>query len=103
MSFKVEHKHTLAKDDALARIRALGDYLHNRHGIHVSWEGEVARFTGKYLVVSIDGSVRLDADRVVFEGKDPGFLWRGKAKDYLAIKMKQYLDPGVKVEQLPKG
>jgi hypothetical protein len=37
-----------------------------------------------------------------FSGKDPGFLWRGKAKDYLEHKLKTYLDPGKPLDQLPR-
>ena len=36
-----------------------------------------------------------------FEGKDPGMLWRGKAKDYLAAKLQKYLNPATRLEDLP--
>lgn len=103
MSFGIDHAHSLPIDDARARIRALGEYLSNKHGIQVSWAGEnQAKISGKYLVVAIEGSVTVEEKRVRFEGKDPGMLWRGKAKDYLSAKLEKYLNPGTKLEDLPR-
>jgi hypothetical protein len=93
---------SLSKDEGMARLAALGEYLQNRHGINVTWRGESAEIRGKYMVVSIEGSMSLTADKAVFEGKDPGFLWRGKARDYLAGKLAKYLDAATKLEDLPK-
>jgi hypothetical protein len=93
---------TLSKEDAKARLAALGDYLQNRHGINVTWHGESADVRGKYMVVSIEGSMSLSADKAVFEGKDPGFLWRGKAKEYLTGKLAKYLNPATRLEDLPR-
>jgi hypothetical protein len=93
----------LSKDDAKVRLSALGDYLAKKHGIQVTWSGDSASVRGKYLVVTIDGSLRFEGDRAVFDGKDPGMLWRGKAKDYLANKLAVYLDPKTKVEDLPRA
>jgi len=104
MSFGIDHAHSLPIDDARARIKALGEYLGNKHGIGVSWTGEnQAKISGKYLVVSIEGSVTVEEKRVRFEGKDPGMLWRGKAKDYLGAKLAKYLNPATKLEDLPRS
>lgn len=104
MSFGIEHAHSLPIDDARARIRALGEYLSNKHGISVTWSSDdQAKIAGKYLVVSIEGSVTVENARVRFEGKDPGMLWRGKAKDYLSAKLSKYLDPATKLEDLPRS
>ena len=100
---KIDFSHRLSQDDARARLKALGDYLQNHHGIGVTWsDADHARVTGKYLVVSIEGTVTLENGLVVFEGKDPGFLWRGKAKDYLLGKLKKYLDPQTTLDSLPR-
>jgi hypothetical protein len=93
----------LPRDDARARLTALGEYLANKHGVTVTWSGDAATVRGKYLVVVIDGSLALEGTKAVFEGKDPGFLWRGKAKDYLTNKLAIYLDPRKKLEELPRG
>lgn len=53
-------------------------------------------------MVSIEGSVSIEPSRVRFEGKDPGMLWRGKAKDYLAAKLQKYLNPATQLEDLPR-
>ena len=104
MSFRIEHKHDLGIDDARERIRALGDYLNNKHGIGVTWTGEnEVKVRGKFLVVAIDAIATVEGNRVRFEGKDPGILWRGKAKEYLARKLGAYLDPSRRLEELPRG
>ena len=99
----IEFPHNLPPEEAKARLQALGEYLNNKHGIGVSWSGDEARIKGRYLVVGIEGTVALQGGRVVFDGKDPGMLWRGKAKDYLTHKLGKYLDPRTPVDQLPRG
>ena len=85
-------------------MRALGEYFSNKHGLKVAWEGDDrATIRGKYLVVSIEGSVTLEPGKVVFDGKDPGMLWRGKARDYLKHKLEKYLDPKTSAADLPRG
>lgn len=104
MSLSIDHAHSLPLDDARARIHALGEYLSNKHGISVTWEGDDrAKISGKYLVVSIEGSVTISDKNVRFEGKDPGMLWRGKAKDYLNAKLTKYLNPSTALDALPRS
>lgn len=100
---KFDHRHRLDKEDARARLIKLGEYLTNRHGIKVSWAGDKGRFTGKYLVVQIDGELTLGDGVVHVTGKDPGFLWRRKAEDYLKRKLEAYLDPSAAADKLPTG
>jgi hypothetical protein len=100
---RIDYSHRLTQDDARERLKALGEYLQNHHGINVTWsDADHARVTGRYLIVAIDGTVSMENGLVVFEGKDPGFLWRGKAKDYLQEKLKKYLDPAVTLDSLPR-
>ena len=101
-NMRVEVPHNMPLADAKLRMEALGDYLQNRHGIKVVWNGNSASANGRYLVVGIEGTMTVSEKMVDFEGKDPGFLWRGKAKDYLAGKLKSYLDTATPVEQLPR-
>ena len=98
----LEHRFSMPKDDARARLQALGEYLQNKHGLSVSWSGDTAAVSGRYLVVSIDGRLTVSEGVARFSGKDPGFLWRGKAKDYLEYKLKTYLDPAKSLDQLPR-
>ncbi|ACY17425.1 polyhydroxyalkanoic acid system family protein [Haliangium ochraceum] len=95
-----DYKHDLPVDDARARLEALGEYLNSKHGINVTWSGETAKFQGKYMVVSIDGEMTLKPDKVSVKAKDPGMLWRKKAKEYLQGKLAQYLDPKTPVDAL---
>ncbi len=101
---EIDYKHGLPDADARARLEVLGEYLHNRHGIRVTWSSDtVARFQGKYMVVKIDGEMRLESGTVRFRGEDPGFLWRKKATEYIQGKLKSYLDPKTTLADLPRG
>lgn len=103
MAFELSIRHGLELADARARLHALGDYLSNKHGLTINWNGEdEAAVSGSYLVVSIEGSLRLTAKEVSFSGKDPGLLWRGKAKDYLTGKLEKYLNPATPLDSLPR-
>lgn len=101
---EIDYKHGLPEEDARARVRALGDYLHNRHGIDVKWLDDTrAAFHGKYMVVKIDGEMTMAPGVVRFRGKDPGFLWRKRAVEYIEGKLRVYLDPKTPVDELPRG
>jgi hypothetical protein len=104
MAFELSVPHRLELSDARARLHALGDYFMNKHGLTVTWTGDdEVSVSGTYLVVTISGSLRLSPSAVSFSGKDPGMLWRGKAKDYLLGKIEKYLNPATPVETLPRG
>ena len=100
---RIEHRHKLSRDEAKTRLEALGEYLHNKHGIRVTWSGDKATFSGKYMVVTIDGELTVDDDKVSFSGKDPGMLWRKKAQGYIEGKLEDYLDPGTPADSLPRS
>jgi hypothetical protein len=100
---KFDFPHKLAPEDARERLLKLGQYLTNRHGIQVGWTGDKGSFRGKYMVVHIEGELTLADGVVHVTAKDPGFLWRGRAMDYLKRKLGMYLDPNVSASQLPIG
>ena len=99
---EIDFPYVVSDEDARDRLDILARYLANKHGIQVTWlETAKARFTGKYLVVRIDGELTLGGGRAKFRGEDPGFLWRGRAKDYIQNKLATYLDPKNTPETLP--
>lgn len=98
-----DYKHDLSLEDARARLQVLGEYLKNRHGIAVTWNGDKAAVAGKYMVVSIEAEMALGPGVVHVQGKDPGMLWRNKAKSYLQDKLAAYLDPSTPLEALPRN
>ena len=101
---EIDYRHSLPDDDARARLQALGEYLTNRHGIKVSWlDANRAKFSGKYLVVKIEGELSMTPGIARFRGEDPGFLWRRKASDYIEGKLAKYLDPKIPIAELPKS
>ena len=99
---EIDFPYELTDQDARARLDVLSLYLTNKHGIKVTWlDTAKARFSGKYLVVKIEGELTLGNGRARFRGEDPGFLWRGRAKEYIHDKLAKYLDPKNALEQLP--
>ena len=99
---EIDFPYELSDQDARGRLDVLSLYLANKHGIVVTWADPAkARFSGKYLVVRIEGELTLGNGHARFRGEDPGFLWRGRAKEYIQSKLAKYLDPKTPVEQLP--
>ena len=99
---EIDFPYALSEDDARARLDILGKYLANRHGIKVTWsEPTKARFSGKYLIVRIEGDLTMGGGHARFRGEDPGFLWRKKATDYIKNKLEMYLDPTAVPSELP--
>jgi hypothetical protein len=100
----IDFPHDLTEPDARSRLKVLGEYLHGRHGISIDWvDDNRAKFHGKYLVVKIDGELTMDPGYVRFRGKDPGFLWRKKALEYIEGKLRSYLDPKRPIAELPRS
>lgn len=101
---EIDFPYSLSDQDAKSRLDILGQYLANKHGIKVAWlDTNRAKFTGKYLVVKIDGELTLGNGHARFKGEDPGFLWRNRAKDYIQGKLEKYLDPKNAASDLPTG
>ena len=99
---EIDFPYALSEQDARSRLEILGQYLVNKHGIKVSWlDDSRAKFSGKYLVVKIEGELTLKNGRAQFRGQDPGLLWRNRAKDYIKGKLEKYLDPNTPADQLP--
>ena len=99
---EIDFPYELSDQDARSRLDVLSKYLASKHGIQVTWPDPTkARFSGKYLVVRIEGELTLGNGRARFRGEDPGFLWRGRAKEYIQGKLAKYLDPKNAIDQLP--
>jgi hypothetical protein len=95
--------HTLAPDDALARIAALAEYYQHRHHAKVTWPSErVVHIEVRYLGVRIDARAAVEAGAIVCDATDPGFLLRGRGLKYLSAKLRRYLD-APRLEDLPRA
>ena len=98
-----DYPHSLTNEAVRDRLSALGDYLQNRHGIRVTWEGDdKAMFKGRYLVVRFEGVMTFEEGIVHFRGKDPGLLWRKRASNYIKKKLGIYFDKNTPLETLPR-
>jgi hypothetical protein len=101
---ELSHNHTFDENEARERIRALADYMQNKHGMQVTWNGaDSMHLRGKYTVVNIDAQVTLKPGVVQVQGKDPGMMLRATAKRYVGGKLEAYLDPRVPLDQLPRS
>lgn len=101
---ELSHNHRFDEKEARERIRALADYMQNKHGMQVTWTSDNSmHLQGKYTVVTIDVHVTLAPGVVHAKGKDPGMMLRGTAKKYVGGKLESYLDPNVPLEQLPRA
>lgn len=99
---EIDFQYVLSDQEARSRLELLGQYLVNKHGIKVTWGNEnKARFSGKYLLVKIEGELSVGNSRAQFKGEDPGFLLRSRAKDYIHSKLAKYLDPKIPIAELP--
>ena len=96
-----DYDHEVAVDEAQERLKRLGSYLANRHGIGVAWDGPECTIDGKYLLVKIEGKMTIEENRIHFDGRDPGLLLRGKAIKYLREKLEVYLDTTTPICELP--
>ena len=98
-----DYSYDMPDEEVRPRLEALGEYLRDRHGINIAWnEEKTASFTGRYLVVKIDGTLSYGDGNIVFRGQDPGVLWRKKAVKYLQGKLATFLDPSTPLERLPR-
>ena len=99
---EIDFQYTLSDQEARSRLELLGKYLENKHGIKVTWQDEKrAKFSGKYLMVKIEGELAVGSSHAIFKGEDPGFLLRSRAKDYIQGKLSAYLDPKTPIDKLP--
>ena len=100
---EIDFQYVLSDSEARERLDLLGQYLQNKHGIKVTWvDDSRARFSGRYLLVKIEGELSLGNSRALFKGEDPGFLVRARARDYIQSKLAKYLDPKNALAELPK-
>ena len=100
LTFSVPHRYS--RGEALARIAALGDYFTNKHDAVVTWRGDAVDIVARYMLVPIEATTTVTDTAVSVDGKDPGFLLRGRALAYLQGKVEMYLDPGTSLDQLPR-
>lgn len=101
---QLQVSHTVGRAEAIARAHALGEYFQNRHGMTMTWRSaNVGHLEGTFLLIHIDSLFEVDEHEVRLDGKDPGFLLRGKALEYLERKIRTYLDPATPLAELPRS
>ncbi len=91
ITLKVGHKFSTA--EAHARVQQLLDYWKSRFGVSQSWSGERVWVSGNIMRVDFSAILEVSDSSVKCESSDPGGLWRGFARDYVAKKLRKYLHP----------
>ncbi|MCC6620352.1 MAG: polyhydroxyalkanoic acid system family protein [Deltaproteobacteria bacterium] len=99
---ELEVAHDLPIEEAHARMLALGEYYHHRHGAVVTWADHQGDIAVRYLGIKLHVRVLVEARRVHCEAPDPGFLLRKRGIEYLRKKIARYLDPATAVDALPR-
>ena len=96
ITLKVAHKFSAA--EAHIRVQQLVDYWKKSFGVSQSWSGDRVFVSGRIVGVNFDAILEVSDGQVRCESTDPGGLWRGFARDYVAKKLRKYLHP--KYEEL---
>jgi hypothetical protein len=97
-----EFPHKLSEGDALKRMQLLTGYWQKKHGLTGNWNGGVGKVAGKVMGITFDATITVGPKSVIAEGTDPGFLFRSKAKEYLAKKITEYLDASASEDALSR-
>lgn len=96
ITLKVGHKFSTA--EAHVRVQQLLDYWKKRFGVTQDWTGEKVWVSGSIVGVDFHAILEVSDGQVRCESTDPGGMWRGFARDYVAKKLRKYLHP--KYEEL---
>ena len=91
ITLRVGHKFSTA--EAHVRVQQLLDYWKTRFGVTQSWNGERVWVSGSIIGVDFHAILEVKDSQVQCESTDPGGLWRGFARDYVAKKLRKYLHP----------
>lgn len=97
---KIEESHSFTPEEAQQRLKLLVDGWQKKYGISANWNGLSVAVNGKAMGVTIDATVKIEASKIIADGKDPGILLRGAATGYLKKKFGEYFDPKVTVADL---
>jgi hypothetical protein len=97
---KLEESHSLPLEEAQQRLKLLVDHWGKKAPLQVVWNGPAAAVSGKAMGVKIEATIRVEANKIIAEGTDPGLLFRSAAINYLKRKFAEYFDPKVSLASL---
>lgn len=96
----LERRYSFQDDEAVARLTALTDYWHRKHGLTCTWTGSACRVQGKVMGVKFDARVTVSGG-LVHADVDAGFLAEKLGgRKYVEGKLDDYLDPARSLEEL---
>ncbi len=97
---KIDHSFTLAEDEALDRLHALGDYWSAKYGVSVTWTGPRGKVSGKVRGVKFDGHMQVASGRITADIKAGFLAEKLGGKKYVEGKIADYLNPAHTLAEL---
>ena len=97
---RIEESHSFTVEEAQQRLKLLVDGWQKKYGVNATWSGSSVTVSGKAMGVTIDATVKVESNRILAEGKDPGLLLRSAATNYIKKKFGEFFDPKVTLADL---
>jgi hypothetical protein len=95
-----QHPHGLPREEALSRLRLLGEYWRTRYNVRTVWSGYRGEVSGRVFGIRFSGTVTVEPDLLIGELR-AGFLGEKLGgRGYVKRKLAEYLDPRVPLESL---
>jgi hypothetical protein len=88
-----EYPHSLPREEAVARVKALTDFWARRFGIHTEWRGTSGQISGQVLGIRFRAVFSVLEDRLWGELQSGFVGTRLGGRSYLLRKLALYLDP----------
>ena len=98
--YRDEYPHSLPREEAIARLRALTDYWDAQYRTRTDWDGHQGRIQGRVFRLSFWSRFVVDETGIHGELKVSFLAARMGGRGYLKRKLDHYMDPGVSLEQL---
>lgn len=96
---KIERSFSLPAEEVRERLLLLTDHW-GKHGVTASWEGACATLSGKVRGITFDGTLQVEATKLLGDIKASGLLAETLGRPYVESKLSEYLNPATSVEQL---
>lgn len=97
---RMEKRYGFGDEEAVQRLKALGDYWRTKHGVNCEWSDKTARLVGRKLGVSYDATVIVGGGTIVAQVEVGLLAEKLGGPRYVERKVDEYLDPSESIESL---
>jgi hypothetical protein len=98
--YRDEYPHSLGREEAVERIRALTDYWDAQYKTRTSWTENEGDISGRVLGLSFRAHFVIDRDRLHGTLRVSPLAVKMGGRQYLRYKLDEYMDPSVSVDEL---